>query len=82
MSKQLAEQMKVHGLESKKKGFALGLGDMPEFVFTNEKGRAIDKDNWRRRVFSKALQKAARRNRKPSTRPFKRRVLDELESTI
>jgi integrase len=58
MSVQLTEALKDHELESKKKGFALGLGDAPEFVFTNEKGRVIDKDNWRRRVFKKALEKA------------------------
>ena len=50
--------LKNHELESKKKGLALGLGEIPEFVFTNEKGRVIDKDNWRRRVFSKSLTKA------------------------
>jgi integrase len=27
-------------------------------VFTNEKGGLLDKDNWRRRVFLKALKKA------------------------
>jgi integrase len=58
MSLQLTAALKEHELESKKKGFALCLGDTPEFVFTNEKGRAIDKDNWRRRVFNKALKKA------------------------
>jgi len=58
MSKQLAAALKDHEFASKKKGFAIGLGDAPEFVFTNEKGRAIDKDNWRRRVFYKALKKA------------------------
>lgn len=58
MSLQLAEQMKAHELESKKKGFAIGLGDAPEFIFTNKKGKAVDKDNWRRRVFYKALKKA------------------------
>ncbi len=57
MSLQLAEQMKAHELESKKKGFAIGLGDAPEFIFTNKQGRAVDKDNWRRRVFYKALKK-------------------------
>ena len=49
--------MKAHRLESKKKGLALELGHTPEFVFTNEKGRVIDKDKWRRRVFKKALEK-------------------------
>lgn len=58
MSLQLTEALKEHELESKKKGFALGFGDEPEYVFTNEKGRATDKDNWRRRVFNKALKKA------------------------
>jgi integrase len=31
---------------------------LPEFVFTNETGAIIDKDNWRRRVFSKVLTDA------------------------
>jgi len=58
MSKQLTEALKTHRIESKKKGLALGLGDAPEYVFTNEKGSFLDKDNWRRRVFNKALEKA------------------------
>jgi len=58
MSLQLTETLKAHRRASKKKGFALGLGSVPEFVFTNEKGRVIDKDNWRRRIFYKALEKA------------------------
>jgi len=58
MRLQLTETLKAHRQASKKKGFALGLGGAPEFVFTNEKGRAIDKDNWRRRIFYEALEKA------------------------
>ncbi len=58
MSLQLAEALRKHKHLSKKKGFALGLDDAPELVFTNEKGRGVDKDNWRRRVFYKALEKA------------------------
>ncbi len=61
MSVQLAEALKAHELESKKKGFALGLGHLPEYVFTNENGGLIDKDNWRGRVFYKALKKAGLR---------------------
>jgi len=61
MSLQLAKALKAHELESKKKGFALGLGDLPEYVFTNENGGLIDKDNWRGRVFYKALKKAGLR---------------------
>ena len=58
MSLQLAEALKA-----KKKGFKLGLVDTKkdgnaQFLFTNNNGNIIDKDNWRRRVFSKAVQKA------------------------
>ena len=41
-----------------KKGFALGLGDAPEYVFMNHDGKFIDLSNWRRRIFNKALDKA------------------------
>ena len=58
MSAQLAEVLKTYQIECKKKGLALGLGDVPEYIFTNEKGGLVDKDNWRRRVFNKALEKA------------------------
>jgi len=58
MSKQLTASLKGHRHQNKKKGLSLGIGEMPEFVFTNEKGKPIDKDNWRRRVFNKALEKA------------------------
>ncbi|HUU40177.1 MAG TPA: site-specific integrase [Desulfatiglandales bacterium] len=57
MSQQLTQALKTHLVESKKKGLALGLGDTPEYIFTNEKGGLLDKDNWRRRVFIKALKK-------------------------
>ena len=56
MSLQLTEALKIHESESKKKGMAFGFGGFPEFVFTNETGNIIDKDNWRRRVFNKALK--------------------------
>lgn len=58
MSLQLTETLKAHKLASKKKGLALGLGDAPECVFTDNKGGPLDKNNWRRRVFNKALEKA------------------------
>ena len=58
MSMQLTEALQVHQTESKKKGLALGIGGLPEYVFTNEIGNPIDKDNWRSRVFNKALEKA------------------------
>jgi len=36
-----------------------GPWDAPEYVFTNEKGGFMDVNNWRRRVFNKALEKAS-----------------------
>jgi len=61
MSLQLTEALKAHKLASKKKGLALGIGNLLEFVFTNRDGGLIDQGNWRRRVFKKALQKAGLR---------------------
>ena len=61
MSLQLTQVLNQHLVESKKKGLALGLGALPEYIFTNSNGGLIDKDNWRRRVFAKALQKAGLR---------------------
>jgi integrase len=45
-------------IECKKKGMKLGLGSCPEYVFTNSKGNPIVLNNWRKRVFWKALEKA------------------------
>jgi integrase len=62
MSLQLTEDvLKHHKLASKKKGLSLGLGDIPMFVFTDSKCGPIDKNNWRRRVFNKVLEKAGLR---------------------
>jgi integrase len=58
MSQQLAEALTAYKTECKKKGLALGLGDAPEYVFTNENGGFIISSNWRKRVFWKALEKA------------------------
>ena len=61
MSLQLCETLKSYITECKRKGLALGLGDAPEYVFTNNVGSLIDLDNWRRRIFNKALEKAEMR---------------------
>ena len=58
MTPHLAETLSAYKIECKKKGLALGLGDAPEYVFTNEKGKFIDLSNWRRRYFNKALERA------------------------
>jgi integrase len=57
MSLQLMQALRAHMTASKRKGFALGLGALPSYVFTNELGGLIGVHNWRNRVFSKALQK-------------------------
>ena len=58
MSPQLAEALKAHRLKCKEKGMKLGLGDHPEYVFTNHLGGPIDLSAWRKRIFVKALEKA------------------------
>jgi integrase len=65
MSPQLTEALLALEAQSKRKGLALGLGDLPEFVFTNENGNMLDKDNWRRRVFNKVLKEAKLRTIRP-----------------
>ena len=61
MSLQLTAALKAHELVSKKKGLSLGLGDKPEYVFTNRDGGLMDQGRWRSRVFKKALQKVGLR---------------------
>lgn len=61
MSRQLCEVLKQHEVACKEKGLALGLGDKPEWVFTNTRGGLIDGNKWRARVFRKVLQKAGLR---------------------
>jgi integrase len=60
MRPQLTEALKIYFTESKKKGLALGIGE-PKLLFTNEAGKPVDKDNWRRRVFNAAFKKAGLR---------------------
>jgi hypothetical protein len=52
------EALEAQRLENKKKGLALGMADVPEYVFMNENGGPLDKDVWRRRVLNKAPEKA------------------------
>ena len=58
MSLQLTKTLKAYELACKKKGLALGLGDLPEYVFTNEHGRIIKSYSWREHIFNKAIKKA------------------------
>ncbi len=56
MSLQLAETLKMHETNCKRKGLALGLGEAPEFVFTGPRGGLIDLSPWRKKVFHKAVR--------------------------
>ena len=38
-----------------------GSGAVPQWVFANEKGEPLDKNNWRKRIFYRALEKATLR---------------------
>jgi integrase len=58
MSWQLADALKAHLIRSKEKGMKLGLGEHPEYVFTDSKCGFIALNNWRKRVFWKVLVKA------------------------
>ena len=58
MSKQLAETLQHMKLQRKEETIKKGWGNMPEWVFTNEIGGMLDGDNWRHRVFYKAIEKA------------------------
>ena len=61
MSKYLTATLINHRTACKRKGLALGLGDEPEYVFTNRIGGFMDQSHYRRRVFKKALKKAGLR---------------------
>ncbi|MBW2642505.1 MAG: site-specific integrase [Deltaproteobacteria bacterium] len=58
MSLQLSKTLKAHKLSCKKKGLVLGLGDLPEYVFTNKYGRLINLYEWRKQVFYKVIKKS------------------------
>lgn len=61
MSLQLSDSLKElrqqRRLETAKKGW----GQIPDWVFVNEKGTPLDSSHWRSRVFNKALEKAGLR---------------------
>ena len=57
MSPQLTETLLAHRKAILEKGLRLGIGE-PENVFINNSGKPINVDNWRPRVFNKALKKA------------------------
>jgi integrase len=50
----------VGALKKHKRGFSLSVvrSTLPQYIFIYREGNLIDKDNWRRRVFTKAVEKA------------------------
>lgn len=58
MSKQLTEVLYNLKAERKKQTLERGWKRVPDWVFINDEGNPIDKDNWKGRVFDKALEKA------------------------
>ncbi len=57
MSRQLAEALRMHMLETKKKVLKDGLKEAPEWLFYNEDGGFQDINNIRKRYFYKCLEK-------------------------
>lgn len=61
MSKQLAAVLNELKVQRKKLTLKKGWKELPEWVFISEDAGIIDKDNWRKRVFYRALDKAGLR---------------------
>jgi len=58
MSKQLKSVLLELRHKRKLETVRKGWGKVPEWAFVNETGNPLDPDNWRRRVFYRALEKA------------------------
>lgn len=58
MSKQLKSALLELRHKRKLETVRKGWGKVPEWVFVNETGNPLDPNNWRRRVFYRALEKA------------------------
>jgi integrase len=61
MSKELSATLKTYLVERKKDTLKNGWGEPPEWLFYSAEGRMIDGNNFRKRVFSKVLEKAGLR---------------------
>jgi len=57
----MSQQLKDTLLELKESRKVIPIDEDSTWIFTNEKGNLIDGNNWRRRVFNKALKKAGLR---------------------
>lgn len=58
MSRQLTDALKALKHERKIEALKKGWKYIPEWLFVNERGNPLDRNNWQRRVFNKALEKA------------------------
>lgn len=61
MSRQLADVLRSHLLDTKKETLRRGWKKPPEWLFYNENGRALDPNNLRKRYFYRCLEKAGLR---------------------
>lgn len=61
MSRQLTMTLKALHAQRKAEKLRQGWRDMPEWVFTNDRGGVLDQGNWRTRTFHRALEKAGLR---------------------
>ncbi|WP_448384075.1 tyrosine-type recombinase/integrase, partial [Desulfosoma sp.] len=59
--------IELQNLRKKRKEQALrnGWGDVPEWIFCNESGNPMDPDNFRKRVWNRAMDKSGLRRRTP-----------------
>jgi integrase len=58
MSNQLTATLKDLRVQRKRQALKNGWGSVPDSIFVNTLGESIDLDNWRGRIFNKALEKA------------------------
>ncbi len=61
MSTQLCETLQNLRQMRTRETIKKGWGEIPEWVFITERGTYLDHNNWRNRIFNKALQKASMR---------------------
>jgi len=65
MTAQLADELKTLRRRQKEETLRKGWESVPEWLFTNEGGGALNADNFRKRVWDRAMEKSELRRRTP-----------------
>lgn len=65
MTSQLAEELQALQVLRKEETLKRGWSEVPEWVFCNERGRFFSADNFRKRIWDKAIEKSKLRRRTP-----------------